>query len=116
MGRKNGARTYRRSVGYWLHQLLALPSAAFEYAVGKWGAMSASDGVFEEAVPLQLSPAAVAKLMYAWSKPVVLPAAGPSGSWSMEELALIERIRSETVASNRNNVTRTEAYRSVYFR
>jgi hypothetical protein len=116
MGKKNEVRTYRRSIGYWLRQLLSLPGAAFDYAIGKWSAMNASQAMMAEAVPLQLSSAAVAKLMYAWSKPAVLPAAGPSGSWSMEELALIDRIRSETAASNRNNVTRTEAYRSVYFR
>lgn len=34
MSKKNGVRTTRRSIGYWLQQLLALPGAAFEYAIG----------------------------------------------------------------------------------
>lgn len=116
MGKKNGIRIHRRSFGYWLRQLLALPGAAFDYAVGKWGAMSASHTMIEEAIPLQLSASAVAKLKYAWSKPYASLEAEGAGGWSALELALIEQIRAETAACNRNNVTRTEAYRSVYFR
>lgn len=37
-------------------------------------------------------------------------------SWSIRELQLIEEIRAETARLNRNNVTRTEAYRLVYAR
>lgn len=116
MGKRNGIRTYRRSFGYWLGQLLALPGEALDYAAGKWAAMSASHAMLAEAIPLQLSTPAVAKLMHAWSKQSALPEAGTSGGWTKEELALIERIHAETAAGNRNNVTRTEAYRSVYFR
>ncbi|KRE39787.1 DUF2515 domain-containing protein [Paenibacillus sp. Soil522] len=116
MGKKNESRTYSRSFGYWLRELLALPGAAFDYAVGKWVAMTAAHTMMAEAIPLQLSAPAVAKLMYAWSKPGAALEAGATCGWTGEELALIERIRTETAACNRNNVTRTEAYRSVYFR
>ncbi|NIK75704.1 hypothetical protein FHS15_000804 [Paenibacillus castaneae] len=118
MGKKDELRIHnRRSLGYWLKQLLALPGAAFTYAAGKWSAMSASHTMIGEAVPLQLSASAVARLTQAWSKPAPAPSVdGTEMSWSEEEIVLIERIRAETAISNRNNVTRTEAYRSVYFR
>ncbi|MGO4348730.1 DUF2515 domain-containing protein [Paenibacillus sp. MCAF9] len=116
MDKKHEGRSYRRTFGYWLGQLLALPSAAFDYAVGKWGAMSASDAMIAEATPLQLSASSVAKLKYAWSKHFESADASAVPSWNEEELALIERIRAETAAANRNNVTRTEAYRILYFR
>lgn len=116
MDKKHEGRSYRRTFGYWLGQLLALPSAAFDYAVGKWGAMSASDAMIAEAIPLQLSASSVAKLKYAWSKHFESADASAVTSWNEEELALIERIRAETAAANRNNVTRTEAYRILYFR
>ncbi|WP_424765846.1 DUF2515 domain-containing protein [Paenibacillus sp. sgz302251] len=105
---------HRRSFGYWLRQLLALPGAAFDYAVGKWDAMSVSHTMLAEAVPLRLSQAAVTRLSAAWTKLGAAPAV--SASFTEEELALIARIRTETAAHNRNNVTRTEAYRSVFFR
>ncbi|MFX3633313.1 MAG: DUF2515 domain-containing protein [Candidatus Pristimantibacillus sp.] len=41
---------------------------------------------------------------------------GHGGHWKPMELALIEHIQAETVRCNRNNVTRTEAYRLVYNR
>ncbi|WP_419873032.1 DUF2515 domain-containing protein [Candidatus Pristimantibacillus sp. PTI5] len=116
MGNKNGVRAYRRSFGYWFRQLLALPGAAFDYAVGKWAAMSASHAMMEEAIPLQLSASAVAKLKYAWSKQITFPSPAMAEGWHERDLALIARIRDETAVYNRNNVTRTEAYRSVYFR
>lgn len=116
MVEKNGLRIQRRSLGCWLRQLISLPGAALAYALGKWGAMSASHAMIAEAMPLQLSSSAVAKLMSAWSKPSASSDAGGAGGWSGVELTIIERIRTETTAGNRNNVTRTEAYRSVYFR
>ncbi|CAM3947646.1 DUF2515 domain-containing protein [Paenibacillus alkaliterrae] len=117
MDDKDGVRMHRRSIGYWLGQLLALPGVAFDYAAGKWGAMSASHSMVAEAVPLQLSQAAVAKLTAAWTKLGGSAAdCQVSAAFTAEELALIARIRAETAACNRNNVTRTEAYRSVYFR
>ncbi|MBD2871435.1 DUF2515 domain-containing protein [Paenibacillus sp. IB182493] len=74
--------------------------------------MSASHEMAEEAVPLRLSQASAAKLAAAWTK------LGGSASvpLSGEELVLAGRLREETAAANRNNVTRTEAYRQVYFR
>lgn len=116
MDKKNEIHTYRRSLGYWLKQLFALPGAAFDYAVGKWGAISASHAMIAEAIPLQLSASSVARLKYSWSKHIEFPIAEKEGSWNEQELAIIERIRMETAACNRNNVTRTEAYRILYFR
>ncbi|OMF37505.1 hypothetical protein BK133_05470 [Paenibacillus sp. FSL H8-0548] len=116
MSKKNGVRTTRRSIGYWLQQLLALPGAAFEYAIGKWAALSASSEMLSEAVPLQLSSSTVAKLTYAWSKSSAASYHEAASNWTQAELSFIERIRLEIAACNRNNVTRTEAYRDVYFR
>ncbi|WP_246096157.1 DUF2515 domain-containing protein [Paenibacillus sinopodophylli] len=118
MGKQKGVHsTYRRSITYWFRQLLALPAAALAYAAGKWTAMSASHAMLNDAVPLQLSSSTTAKLKGAWSKQLSfpeLPASPPN--FTVQELAIIARIRAETDACNRNNVTRTEAYRSIYFR
>ncbi|MGO4543791.1 DUF2515 domain-containing protein [Paenibacillus sp. 2TAB23] len=116
LSKKTEARSYRRSFGYLLQQLLVLPRAAIEYAAGKWAAMSASHTMIAEAVPLQLSSAAAAKLKYTWSKQLAYGEPAASHSWNTQELAIIARIHAETTAYNRNNVTRTEAYRGVYFR
>lgn len=118
----------RARLGGWFSHLLALPGEALAYATGKWKAMSASHDMLEKAEPLSLSAAAVARLKDAWSKLEAAPAGGeaPSSdssgefefsaaSWSQDERMLIERIRKDTAEANRNNVTRTEAYRNVYF-
>ncbi|WP_240941540.1 DUF2515 domain-containing protein [Paenibacillus sp. HB172176] len=104
--------------GGWLGRLLAMPIAAFGYAIGKWKAMSDSERMLESAEPLGLPQASVMKLAHAWSK--LGAEAGAAGSWDKPELKpdesmLIERIRLETAEHNRNNVTRTEAYRTLYF-
>ncbi|WP_036718745.1 DUF2515 domain-containing protein [Paenibacillus harenae] len=116
MDNKNEVRLRRRSLGYWLGQLLALPGAALDYAAGKWTAISASHAMAAEAVPLQLSRAAAARLAAAWTKLGASPASAAPSELNGEELVLVERIQKETAEGNRNNVTRTEAYRSVYFR
>lgn len=114
-----GSRNNRiRGVWGWLYHLIALPGAALSYAVGKWRAMQASQTMIDEAAPLVLSPASTAKLTAAWAKSAI---SSPSGhlsqeAWSPDEGKLIARIRSETAEHARNNVTRTEAYRNVYFR
>ncbi|MDQ6420813.1 DUF2515 domain-containing protein [Paenibacillus sp. LHD-117] len=101
----------------WLGHLLALSGAAFAYAVGKWHAMKESQSMLDTAEPLVLSPSSAAKLMEAWGKlPPLQSGSVHLPSWSPDELALIGRIQSETKALNRNNVTRTEAYRNLYFR
>jgi hypothetical protein len=112
----------RHPIRYWMGQLFALPVAALEYAAGKWAAVSASIRLAEEAAPLRLSASAMARLKLDWER--LLPAGAaaegktgaPAAGWTEAERALIERIREETAALNRNNVTRTEAYRAIYFR
>ncbi|MDQ0113005.1 DUF2515 domain-containing protein [Paenibacillus harenae] len=119
MDKQGNSQGQRRSGQSLLSRLLALPRAAIAYAVGKWKAMSVSEQMIAEASPIVLAPAAVARLTAAWRRleeaggALPLPAAEP---WTAEELAIISQIRSETEMHNRNNVTRTEAYRTVYFR
>ncbi|MCR2804933.1 DUF2515 domain-containing protein [Paenibacillus soyae] len=118
----------RTGLGGWFGHLLALPGEALAYATGKWKAMSASHDMLEKAAPLSLPASSVARLMDAWSKLGAASAGGEealggphaewqdsAASWSPDELMLIERIRKDTAEANRNNVTRTEAYRNVYF-
>ena len=107
----------------WLGRLLAMPIAAFAYAIGKWKAMSDSEKMLETAEPLQLPQASLMKLANAWTKLVADgEAAGilsdkldKKSEMNPDESMLIERIRLETAEQNRNNVTRTEAYRTIYF-
>ncbi|QJC52358.1 DUF2515 family protein [Paenibacillus albicereus] len=56
------------------------------------------------------SPAWSAEAAAALGAPPALPA-GPAG-----DAALVQRLRAETARLNRNNVTRTEAYRAFYLR
>lgn len=103
----------------WLYHLIALPGAALSYAVGKWHSMQASQTMIDEAMPLALSPGSTAKLTAAWAKASIpSPPGGPLSQtgWAPDEELLIARIRAETAEQGRNNVTRTEAYRSMYFR
>jgi hypothetical protein len=102
----------------WLSHLIALPGAALAYAVGKWRAMQASQTMIGEAEPIVLSPAVTAKLTAAWAKAAIPSPNGPltPAKWSPDEDMLIARIRAETAEHGRNNVTRTEAYRTLYFR
>ncbi|WP_337098776.1 DUF2515 domain-containing protein [Paenibacillus sp. YIM B09110] len=118
-GSFRGQRQQRGSSESLLGRLLALPRAAVAYAVGKWKAMSVSEQMIAEASPLLLSPAAISRLTAAWRRleeDAETPPLHASESWTAEELALISQIRTETDKCNRNNVTRTEAYRTVYFR
>jgi len=122
--RGSDERDERGGLGGWLGHLLALPGEALAYATGKWKAMSASSEMLESAEPLALSPAAVARLKEAWAKQLASGhtaeekghGAADNPSWTADEQMLIERIRTETAEANRNNVTRTEAYRNMYFR
>ncbi|MFD0959400.1 DUF2515 domain-containing protein [Paenibacillus chungangensis] len=121
---------YLDAIGNFIAHLAALPGAALSYAVGKWKSMQDAKELIAEAQPLELSSSAVAKLMDACArlelseagladKEEAVDVAGPfdslHGQWKADELMLIERIRSETTVLNRNNLTRTEAYRSMYF-
>lgn len=122
-----------------IKQFFSLPAAAWDYAVGKWHGMEASHEMLAEADPLQLAEDAVAELTAEWQKLEKQPAdagvnAGggmtakiadkgkeeggdaPRSNWSEADHLLIERILAETSRLNRNNVTRTEAYRLMYRR
>ncbi|MEK3884395.1 DUF2515 domain-containing protein [Paenibacillus sp. PL2-23] len=116
----------RSGLGGWFSHLLALPGEALAYATGKWKAMNASHDMLEKAEPLSLPDGSVVKLKEAWLKLEAVsaddadtsaPASGEpeAPAWSPDERMLIERIRKDTAEANRNNVTRTEAYRNVYF-
>lgn len=115
----------RAGLGGWFSHLLALPGEAFAYATGKWKAMSASHDMLESAEPLSMPAASVSRLKEAWTKLESGAAGGESpaaGSahpgaheWSLDEQMLIERIMADTAEANRNNITRTEAYRNIYF-
>lgn len=129
-------RHWIQAAGKRLRHLLALPGAAASYAAGKWKAHKEEDGMAASARLPKLSPAAASRLKDAWLKleagaaastgqgqAFTPPAEGEAASsaaagagWSADELMLIRRIRAETEEANRNNVTRTEAYRNVYFR
>ncbi|MHA6484576.1 DUF2515 domain-containing protein [Paenibacillus sp. strain BS8-2] len=114
-GNKN--HSVGKGIRGWVAHLIALPGAAFSYAVGKWRAMQASQYMISEAEPILLSPVSTTKLVSAWAKGVPLLGVNkPPAAWSPDETMLITRIRAETAEYGRNNVTRTEAYRNVYFR
>lgn len=107
----------RKGMAGWLGHLIGLPGAALSYAIGKWHAMQQSQSMLDAADPLVLPASSAAKLVAAWGKAAASQnALSPGASWSPDEEMLIARIRSETAAAARNNVTRTEAYRNIYFR
>ncbi len=60
--------------------------------------------------------ASVEELMVVWSVKSDASGVAPVKSGDDLERALIYRIQHETEQANRNNVTRTEAYRAIYFR
>lgn len=122
-----GKSKYRGSAGHsrmmeWLRYLAQLPEAALVYFAGKRRSAAASREMLREAVPISLPKVAVARLNEAL-KGVIPQDAETKGelqrkeerAWTAEERQLIQSIKQETDLRNRNNVTRTEAYRSVYF-
>lgn len=117
-GNKRGSAGGRR-IGGWFRYLLRLPAALAAYAAGRRSSAQASREMRHDAAPLSLSPGAVARLKESLKALERAGAGGggavKDGAWSHEERVLIERIMTETECRNRNNVTRTEAYRSVYF-
>lgn len=119
--------------GGWLAGLAAWPMNAIRAAIGKWQGFVSSHSMAAKAEVPRSPEAALGELKRAWRK--LEPAASPGvpgadmetalplGSWVEDaggpndaELSVIHRIREETVRLNRNNVTRTEAYRAVYRR
>jgi Protein of unknown function (DUF2515). len=139
------SRGNRNGLSQKIKQLFSLPAAAWDYAVGKWHGMEASHEMLAEAVPLQLAEDAIAELMAEWRKlenksseagmavgggmaadtadkalehggKLSSTAAVQASGWSGDDRILIERILAETSRLNRNNVSRTEAYRLMYQR
>ncbi|MFF2484494.1 DUF2515 domain-containing protein [Paenibacillus sp. NPDC058071] len=113
MSERPSSRSSREGPLGWLKRIAALPGTAIGYAIGKWKGLSKSHQMSADAVPLRLEQGAVEELMAAWRRLEMTPAAPLQESF---EPALIERIRGETSHWNRNNTTRTEAYRLVYVR
>ncbi|WP_336786217.1 DUF2515 family protein [Paenibacillus sp. MMO-177] len=109
-GRGRSGRRLRR-----IKQFFSLPAAAWDYAVGKWQGLEASHEMLAEATPLQLAEDAVAELEEEWRKLEEQQAEPAASAWSGDE-KIMERIRAETSRLNRNNVTRTEAYRLMHQR
>ncbi|GKU78519.1 DUF2515 domain-containing protein [Paenibacillus sp. L3-i20] len=124
MGDKDIRPDDRGGIAGWMEHILALPGEALSYAIGKWNAIQISHEMLQSAEPLQLAAPTVAKLTGSWLKieaegkaeKATLEGDTPLQEWSPDESMLIERILVETAEANRNNVTRTEAYRNVYFR
>ncbi|NBD26453.1 DUF2515 family protein [Paenibacillus glycinis] len=93
------------------------------YAVHKRDARKASHELAEHALPASMRQELVHELFAALQSEAQGDAAPggeaharTSAERAERERALIHRIRHETETANRNNVTRTEAYRAVYYR
>lgn len=126
-----------------LPKLRGFPGAAVRYAAGKWRGYRKSRAMTLQAKLPKLRKEAIQELKIAWNmavsgKRLAIPAhsrwemetALPLGETpfsrfaarygdgllSCEDQARIEQIRTETFSRNRNNVTRTEAYRKIYLR
>ncbi|WP_246070739.1 DUF2515 domain-containing protein [Paenibacillus kobensis] len=93
---------------------------AARYAAGKWKAMASSDAMADLADLPSLDAMAAASLAEAWRKLERVPAAHSGepkeSGLSRQERELLANIREETMLRNRNNVTRTMAYYTVYER
>ncbi|WP_308634470.1 DUF2515 family protein [Paenibacillus silvisoli] len=115
--RTNGASFIRRVV----LALREFPVRIAAYVKAKRRARRKSEKLSQHAVRLALKPEHVQELRAAWPECVGAmrdAVAEPAlmESYSERERALIHRIQHETETANRNNVTRTEAYRAFYFR
>ncbi|RAP78137.1 DUF2515 family protein [Paenibacillus montanisoli] len=103
--------------------LRRLPARIAAYVQAKRKARRESELLSRHAVRLELKPESVRELNAAWlasaapSSPASAdPLFASADAHSERERALIQRILQETEKANRNNVTRTEAYRALYFR
>lgn len=122
--RGSGHSRGKRSSLSKIKQLFSLPVAAWDYAVGKWYGMEASHEMLAEAIPLLLVEDAVQELTTAWLKLEGHAESGIAGEGFVgakmvtdtQGESVIDRILAETARLNRNNVTRTEAYRQMYKR
>ncbi|MBW7474142.1 DUF2515 domain-containing protein [Paenibacillus oenotherae] len=109
------------SKGSTLKRVLAIisriPAFIKDIVAAKLRARAASETLAMDSRPFMLSAERVRELAVEWGEERREHTTSASTEeWSEEERRLIERIREETVQANRNNVTRTEAYRSIYFR
>ncbi|WP_246427623.1 DUF2515 family protein [Paenibacillus phyllosphaerae] len=105
-------------------RLLKMPIALWTVLVAKWHAKQASTDMAAHARPPRLREGSLKPLKAAWqsiaerreNQGSETEPAREAAQFSAWELALIERIKQETRVANRNNVTRTEAYRTLYLR
>lgn len=93
--------------------ILKLPSLVIKRIAAKLRARSSSEQLAIDARPLVLPSDRIRELEEEWKALSESPA---GKEWNDDEKQIIERILAETSEANRNNVTRTEAYRSIYFR
>ncbi len=99
----------------WLRYLLELPAAAAAYTAGKFKAFQYSRELLQHASPPVLSAGAGYRLLEGLKQAERKNRIGTPRDWQPEERELLNHIIGETRRHNRNNVTRTEAYRTVYF-
>jgi len=120
-------------------RLSAWPIAFIRYFVEKWKGWTASQHMLDQAEGFAWDREALAELSAAWKTAEGVPhaalaeaaaplgllpneveaaASGPGAAYALNDVerAIVHRIRAETRRLNRNNVTRTEAYRAVYGR
>ncbi|CAH1196052.1 hypothetical protein PAECIP111893_00801 [Paenibacillus plantiphilus] len=93
--------------------IVKLPSIIMKRIAAKLRARSSSDQLAIDARPLLLPSDRIRELEEEW---IALREPLAGREWDDDERQIIERILTETSEANRNNVTRTEAYRSIYFR
>lgn len=94
--------------------IIKFPSFIMERIAAKIRARATSEQLALDARPLVLPCERIRELEEKWEALRENVSASVSG-WTDEEKQIIEQIRKETTEANRNNVTRTEAYRSIYF-
>lgn len=108
-----------------LQFLLRLPGKLIGYIAMKQRARISSEQLLQHAGAPKLRQELVQELRQAWGMQVKAQQqqleerqseSKKMQEYTKEERALIHRILHETEQANRNNVTRTEAYRSIYFR
>ncbi|MBP3961098.1 DUF2515 family protein [Paenibacillus lignilyticus] len=100
--------------------LRRLPAHIVAYVAAKRWAKRASSKLAQHAIPMELKQEFVRELRAGWKslgeQRTESPIEALSEIYNEQERAIIHRIRHETEIANQNNVTRTEAYRAVYFR
>ncbi|MFC5652099.1 DUF2515 family protein [Paenibacillus solisilvae] len=99
-----------------IRMMMRIPPQLFQLAASKRRSRQASHRLSLTANLLTLRKEFVEELVTEWSAQSNTAADAPSSRKEEAERALIYRIQIETEQANRNNVTRTEAYRAVYFR